>query len=504
MEYIIYLVILIVGFFIGYLFYKKFSHQKIKGSENKAEKILNDAKSKQKKYELEAQEKALKIIEEAKKEESSRRQEINKLQNRLEERENSFSQKLLTLEEKQQKLYDKVNEVQEAREKIREIKEKQEKKLQEIADLSPEEAKETLLKEIEEKNNEDLLARINKLKNESDETLKEKSMELLSFVIQRLAPDYTAELTTTTVDLPSDEIKGRIIGREGRNIRSIEQMTGIEIIVDDTPNAITISGFSLIRRHVAKKALEYLIKDGRIHPTKIEDAVNKAKVEITTDINKAGEEAVYEMGITGFDPKLTQIIGRLKYRTSYGQNVLEHSIEVGHLSGMLARELGADANLAKKAGLLHDIGKAVDHEVQGTHTEIGGNILKKFNISEEIIAPVETHHDDNPPNLLSVIVKTADAISSARPGARHDSYENYIQRLEELERITNSFDGVEKSYAIQAGREVRIFVSPDKIDDVKSYDLSREIAKKIEQELKYPGEIKVNVIRELRVIEYAR
>jgi ribonucrease Y len=374
MEYIIYLVILIVGFFIGYLFYKKFSHQKIKGSENKAEKILNDAKSKQKKYELEAQEKALKIIEEAKKEESSRRQEINKLQNRLEERENSFSQKLLTLEEKQQKLYDKVNEVQEAREKIREIKEKQEKKLQEIADLSPEEAKETLLKEIEEKNNEDLLARINKLKNESDETLKEKSMELLSFVIQRLAPDYTAELTTTTVDLPSDEIKGRIIGREGRNIRSIEQMTGIEIIVDDTPNAITISGFSLIRRHVAKKALEYLIKDGRIHPTKIEDAVNKAKVEITTDINKAGEEAVYEMGITGFDPKLTQIIGRLKYRTSYGQNVLEHSIEVGHLSGMLARELGADANLAKKAGLLHDIGKAVDHEVQGTHTEIGGNI----------------------------------------------------------------------------------------------------------------------------------
>jgi ribonucrease Y len=504
MEYVIYLAILVVGFFLGYLFYKKFSHQKIKGSESKAEKILSDAKSKQKKYELEAQEKALKIIEEAKKEESSRRQEINSLQNRLEKRENSFSQKLLTLEEKQQKLYDKVNEVQEVREKIRKIKEDQEKKLEEIANLSPEEAKKILLKEIEEKNSEDLLVRIKKLKNESDESLREKSMELLSFVIQRLAPDYTADLTTTTVDLPNDEIKGRIIGREGRNIRSIEQMTGVEIIVDDTPNAITISGFSLIRRHVAKKALEYLIKDGRIHPTKIEDAVNRAKVEITTDINKSGEEAIYEMGITGFDPKLTQIIGRLKYRTSYGQNALEHSIEVGHLSGMLARELGADANLAKKAGLLHDIGKAVDHEVQGTHTEIGRDILKKFNMPEEIISPVETHHDDNPPNLLSVIVKTADAISSARPGARHDSYENYIQRLEELERITNSFDGVEKSYAIQAGREVRIFVSPDKIDDIKSYELSREIAKKIEQELKYPGEIKVNVIRELRVIEYAR
>lgn len=504
MEYVIYLAILVVGFFLGYLFYKKFSHQKIKGSESKAEKILSDAKSKQKKYELEAQEKALKIIEEAKKEESVRRQEINSLQSRLEKRENSFSQKLLTLEEKQQKLYDKVSEVQEVREKIREIKEEQERKLQEIANLSPEDAREILLKEIEEKNSEDLLVRIKKLKNESDESLKEKSMELLSFVIQRLAPDYTAELTTTTVDLPNDEIKGRIIGREGRNIRSIEQMTGIEIIVDDTPNAITISGFSLIRRHVAKKALEYLIKDGRIHPTKIEDAVNRAKVEITTDINKAGEEAIYEMGITGFDPKLTQIIGRLKYRTSYGQNALEHSIEVGHLSGMLARELGADANLAKKAGLLHDIGKAVDHEVQGTHTEIGRDILKKFNMPEEIISPVESHHDDNPPNLLSVIVKTADAISSARPGARHDSYENYIQRLEELERITNSFDGVEKSYAIQAGREVRIFVSPEKIDDIKSYELSREIAKKIEQELKYPGEIKVNVIRELRVIEYAR
>jgi ribonucrease Y len=504
MEYAIYLVLVVVGFFAGFFYFKKSASSKIEGAENRAEKIINDAKAKQKKYELEAQEKALKIIEEAKKEESSRRKEINDLQRRLEERETSFSQKLLALEEKQQKLYDKVNEVQEIKEKIKEIKEEQIKKLEKIAGLTPEQGKEILLKNIEEKNSEDLLARINKLKNESEEVIKEKAVDMLAFVIQRLATSYTAELTTTTVDLPSDEMKGRIIGREGRNIKSIEQMTGVEIIVDDTPNAITISGFSLIRRHVAKKALEYLIKDGRIHPSKIEDAVNKAKVELSTDIKKAGEQVIYELGIPALDPKLTQIIGRLKYRTSYGQNALEHSIEVAHLSAMLARELGADANMAKKAGLLHDIGKAVDHEVQGNHTEIGRDILKKFNMPEEIIAPVATHHDDNPATLLSVIVKTADAISSARPGARHDSYENYIQRLEELEGIANSFEGVDKSYAIQAGREVRIFISPEKVDDLRSYELAREIAKKIEQELKYPGEIKVNIIRELRVIEYAR
>ncbi|MDD3711077.1 MAG: ribonuclease Y [Patescibacteria group bacterium] len=504
MIYAIYLALVVVGFFAGYLYYKKSSASKIEGAENRAEKIINDAKAKQKKYELEAQEKALKIIEDSKKEEATRRREINELQKRLEERETSFSQKLLALEEKQQKLYDKVNEVQDIKEKIKEIKEEQLKKLEKIAEMTPDQAKEILLKNVEEKNSEDLLVRINKLKNESDEIIKEKAMDMLAFVIQRLAPNYTAELTTTTVDLPNDEMKGRIIGREGRNIKSIEQMTGVEIIVDDTPNAITISGFSLIRRHVAKKALEYLLKDGRIHPTKIEDAVAKAKIELSTDIKKAGDEAIYEIGVAGFDPKLTQIIGRLKYRTSYGQNALEHSIEVAHLSGMLARELGADANMAKKAGLLHDIGKAVDHEVQGNHTEIGRDILKKFNMPEEIITPVETHHDDNPPTLLSIIVKTADAISSARPGARHDSYENYIQRLEELEGIANSFEGVEKSYAIQAGREVRIFISPEKVDDLKSYDLARDIAKKIEQELKYPGEIKVNIIRELRVIEYAR
>ncbi|MDP2830488.1 MAG: ribonuclease Y, partial [bacterium] len=288
------------------------------------------------------------------------------------------------------------------------------------------------------------------------------------------------------------------------NIKAIEQLTGVEIIVDDTPNAITISGFSPIRRHVAKRALDHLIKDGRIHPTKIEDAIEQAKKELALDIKKAGEESMYEVGVTGFDPKLVQILGRLKYRTSYGQNALRHSVEVAHLSALLAEELGADVTIAKKGGLLHDIGKAVDHEVQGTHPEIGGNIAKKFNLPEEIIAPIKTHHDDRPDGLISVIVKVADALSSARPGARHDTFEQYIQRLEELEKIASSFAGVEKSYAIQAGREVRIFVTPEEIDDLSARNLARDIAHKIEQELKYPGEIKVNVIREMRVTEYAR
>lgn len=504
MAYLIYALLAVGGFFIGYFFYQKKAANKVNSAESKAEKILNEARAKQKRLELEAQEKALKIIEEAKKEESTRRKEINDLQRRLEQRETSFSQKLLDLQEKQQKLYDKVNEVQEIKEKIKEIKEEQVAKLEKIAALSKDEAKEILFKNVEEQSAQDLMVRISKLQNDAYEQIDEKAKNLLAQAMQRLVSSYTLELTTTTVDLPSDEMKGRIIGREGRNIKSIEQMTGVEIIVDDTPNAITISGFSLIRRHIAKKALDYLIKDGRIHPTKIEEAVEKAKQEIAIDIKKAGEEAMYEVGITGFDPKLVQILGRLKYRTSYGQNALRHSIEVAHLSAMLAEELGANVTIAKKSGLLHDIGKAVDHEIQGNHTEIGRDIAKKFNLQPELIAPIETHHDDNPSSLEAVIVKVADAISAARPGARSDTRENYLQRLEELEKIAGSFEGVEKSYAIQAGREIRVFVTPDKIDDFKSYNLAREIAQKIEQELKYPGEIKVNVIRETRVIEYAR
>ncbi|MFA5000562.1 MAG: ribonuclease Y [Patescibacteria group bacterium] len=504
LNYVLYVVLAAGGFFIGFIAYKKSAGLKAKGAAERAEKIVNEAKLKEKELLLKAQDKALGIIEESKKEESSRRNEINNLQKRLEQRETAFSQKLLDLQEKQQKLYDKVNEVQEIKEKIKGIKEEQEAKLESISKLSRDEAKEILLKSVEEKGAEDLMVRVRKLENDAEEVIDEKAKDMMALAMQRLVSNYTVELTTTTVDLPNDEMKGRIIGREGRNIKAIENMTGVEIIVDDMPNAITVSGFSLIRRHIAKKTLDYLIKDGRIHPTKIEDAVENAKKDIAIDIKKAGEEALYEVGVTGFDPKLVQILGRLKYRTSYGQNALRHSIEVAHLSAMLAEELDADVTLAKKGGLLHDIGKAVDHEVQGNHTEIGRDIAKKFNLPAEIIAPIETHHDDHPASLISVIVKVADAISSARPGARKDNYENYLQRLEELEKIALSFEGIEKAYAIQAGREVRVFVQPEMIDDFKAHNLARDIAKKIENELKYPGEIKINVIREMRVTEYAR
>ncbi len=504
LKYVLYLILALGGFFIGYLYYKKSATSRVNNATEKAEKLISEAKIKEKDLLLKAQDKALNIIEEAKKEEANRRNEISQQQQRLEQRETSFSQKLLDLQEKQQKLYDKVNEVQEIKEKIKKVKEDQEVKLAEISKLSQEDAKEILIKKIEENSAEDLMSRVNKLENNAEETINEKAKNMMALAMQRMVSNYTVELTTTTVDLPSDEMKGRIIGREGRNIKAIENMTGVEIIVDDTPNAITVSGFSLIRRHIAKKTLDYLIKDGRIHPTKIEDAVENAKKDIALDIKKAGEEAMYEVGITGFDPKLVQILGRLKYRTSYGQNALRHSIEVAHLSAMLAEELGADVTLAKKGGLLHDIGKAVDHEVQGNHTEIGRDIAKKYNLPAEIIAPIETHHDDKPSTLIAVIVKVADAISSARPGARNDNYENYLQRLEELEKIALTFEGVDKVYAIQAGREVRVFVEPTTVDDLQSYNLARDIAKKIENELKYPGEIKVNVIREMRVTEYAR
>ncbi len=504
LNYALYLVLAAGGFFIGYIYYKKTAEVKISSAKNRADKIVGDAKLKEKELLLQAQDKALKIIDESKKEEASRRNDIHQLQKRLEQRENSFSQKLIDLQEKQQKLYDKVNEVQEIKEKIKSIREQQDAKLEEISGLTRDQAKEILIKAEEEKSAEDLMVRITKLERDNEDKIEEKSRDMLALAMQRMVSSYTVELTTTTVDLPNDEMKGRIIGREGRNIKAIENMTGVEIIVDDTPNAITVSGFSLIRRHIAKKTLDYLIKDGRIHPTKIEEAVENAKKEIAIDIKKAGEEAMYEVGVTGFDPKLVQILGRLKYRTSYGQNSLRHSIEVAHLSAMLAAELGADVTLAKKGGLLHDIGKAVDHEVQGNHTEIGRDIAKKFNLPPEIIAPIETHHEDHPASLVSVIVKVADAISSARPGARNDSFENYLQRLEELEKIALSFEGIEKCFAIQAGREVRVFVQPEAISDLQTHNLARDIAKRIENELKYPGEIKINVIREMRVTEYAR
>ncbi len=493
-----------IGIITGYFLRKKIAIKQAGSIEEKAEKLLTEAKTKQKDLILQAKDKALKIIDSAKQEEEERRRELNYLQKRLEKRESLFDQKLLEFQEKQQKLYDKANQLEKVKSEIQKIKEEQLAKLEKIANLSTEEAKQVLFENVEKNIQEDLVNRINKLTKESNEKLEKKARDLISLAIERCAVSHATENTTTTVDLPSDEMKGRIIGREGRNIKTIEQLTGTEIVVDDTPQVITISGFSPIRRQIAKRALEKLILDGRIHPGRIEEAVENSKKELALDIKKAGEEAVYEIGVTGLDPKLIQILGRLKYRTSYGQNALKHSLEVAHLAGLLAEELKANVITAKKAGLFHDIGKAVDHEVTGTHPEIGKDIAKKFNLPEDVIIPIATHHEDAPPTLEAIIVKVADAISGARPGARKDTYEQYLQRLEELEKVATSFEGIEKAYAIQAGREIRVFVMPEKVDDLGAIKLAQAIAKKIEEELKYPGEIKVNVIREKRVVEYAR
>ena len=349
------------------------------------------------------------------------------------------------------------------------------------------------------------MERIQKLEMEGKEELEKKARNILTYAIQRYAASQSAEITTSTVALPSDELKGRIIGKEGRNIKTLEKLTGVEIIVDDTPGAIVISAFDPVRRQIAKVALEKLMSDGRIQPARIEDAVEKAKEEIGEKIAEAGKAAVYDTGVAGLDPKLIRILGRLSLRTSYGQNVLLHSLEVAHLAASIAAEVGADVNLAKKAGLLHDIGKAVTHEVQGSHVEIGKMILQKFNMPEDVIKAMQSHHEEYPyESLEGVIVQVADQISGARPGARKDTLEAYLKRLEELERVANSFAGVEKSYAIQAGREIRIFVQPEKIDDLEARKLAREVANKVQQELQFPGEIKVTVIRETRTIEYAR
>jgi len=497
-------VALAVGFGGGYLVRKQWAQNKKDSVEAKIEKLLLEAKAKQREMMLQAQEKSLKIVDDAKVEAKQVKNEMDGAKKRLENRETMFDQKLLDLENQKQGLIDQTEKISKSKEEIAKIREEQLAKLEKIAGLTKVDAERILMENAEKMIADNLVNRIKKLENEASEEWEKKAKEVLSVVIERCASSHAAETTSSTVDLPSDEMKGRIIGREGRNIKTIEQLTGVEIIIDDTPQAITLSSFSPIRRQVAKKTIEKLIFDGRIHPARIEEAIKEAKQEIALDIKKAGEGALYELGITGLDPKLVQILGRLKYRTSYGQNILNHSIEVSILSGMLAEELGANVSVAKKGGLLHDIGKAVDHEVQGTHPEIGRDICKKFGISDDIIVPVFEHHNDKPSTLEAVIVKVADAISGAREGARKDSYENYLQRLDELEKIATSFGGVEKVYAIQAGREVRVFVSPDDIDDLAATKMAKDIAEKIEAELKYPGEIKVNVIREKRVIEYAR
>ncbi len=468
--------------------------EKLLRAQEEAGKILSDAETK-----------STELIEGAKQEFKEKEEKTLKLEERLLRREEFLDKRQLDLDAEGEAVKEKLAEASKIKEKTEELLNKEHEKLQKISGLTPEEAKQEILKIAERNAEEDLQNRLRKLEMETKEQLESRARDILASSIQRLATDVPAELMTTTVPIPSEEIKGKIIGKEGRNIKAFERATGVEIIIDDTPGTITLSSFDPVRRQIARVALEELIRDGRIQPARIEDEVEKAKEAVQQIIKQKGEEAVYECGIVNLDPRVIAILGRLYFRTSYGQNVLQHSIEMSHLSRILAEELGADENIAKTAALLHDIGKALDHEVQGTHVEIGRRILQKFDVGEDIIKAMQAHHGEYPYETVeSVIVQVADKISGGRPGARRDTAENYVKRLKELEAIAGEFKGVEKAYALQAGREIRVFVTPEAISDLEAKDLARNIALKIEHDLKYPGEIKITVIRETRVTEFAR
>jgi ribonuclease Y len=480
--------------------------QRVADAEAEAKALVTQAQAKEQDILVKAKDKAIKILEEARLEQKKGEDELKSQKAELVKRENEFASKLLALDDERKSLESAKVKVSETQKQIEEMKQLETQKLEEVSGLTREQAQERILKLVEEQAQEALLSRMRKLDEMDSEEIERKAKNVIGVAIQRLASSTVTETTTSWVELPSDDMKGRIIGKEGRNIKTLEHLTGCELIVDDTPGLITVSGFSPIRRQVAKRALDKLVTDGRIHPGRIEEAVDEAKRELAIDIKKAGEDALYQMGISlaGIDPKLVQILGRLKYRTSYGQNALQHSIEVGQLASLMAEELKANVAICKKGGLFHDIGKAVDHDLQGGHPELGYQIMKKFGFPEEICYQSIGHHEDKPKTLEAVIVKAADAISGARPGARKDSFEQYVKRLEELEAVASGFEGVEKVYAIQAGREIRVFVNPTMMDDFAAAQLARNVANKIEAELKYPGEIRVTLIRETRVIEYAR
>ncbi len=477
-----------------------------KGSmELEIKKILISAKEEAQRITDEAKKKAEERDEELKKDEKNREIEFKETEKRLIKKEELLDARQTEIDREVESIKTKVEEIKKIKDKTVELEEEKHKELERVAKLTREEAKIELVTTIEKEYEEDLLVRMQKLEVMGQEKLDSRAKDILSTSIQRLASSTAAELMATNVAIPNDEIKGKIIGKEGRNIRAFERAAGVELIVDDTPGTIVISSFDPVRRQIARLALENLILDGRIQPAKIEEMVDKAKEDINKIIKEKGEQAVYECGIFNFDPRIVAIIGRLYFRTSYGQNVLQHSIEMTHIAGMIAEELGADVAIAKAGALVHDIGKALDHEVQGTHIDIGIRILQKFGADPRVITAMKSHHDDCPHETIeAVIVQTADYISGGRPGARRDSVENYLRRLAELEALVNNFDGVEKSYALQAGREIRLFVTPEKVGDVEAKEMARDIAKKIESELKYPGEIKVTLIRETRVIEYAR
>ncbi|MBU1046822.1 ribonuclease Y [Patescibacteria group bacterium] len=495
----------LVGVAFGYFLRWALTFGKKGSIELKIQQMTLDAQKKYKEIINQAEDKSEKILEETEKEKKEKQQEFKKTEERLIKKEDFLDKRQVEISTETKKLEEKIEKVKRIKDNIDKIKEQEEAELQKIAQLTKEDAEEKLLKTIEKNYEEDLLVRLQKLEQEGEEKLERKAQDILITAIHRMGNSVAADVLSTTVNIPSDDIKGKIIGKEGKNIRAFERASGTEIIVDDTPGAITISSYDPIRRQIAKVALENLIIDGRIQPAKIEEFVEKAKDEINKTIKKQGEQAVYECGILNLDPRIVSILGRLHYRTSYGQNVLQHSVEMSHIARMLAEELGADVSVAKTGALLHDIGKAVDHEIQGTHVEIGRRILQKFGANEKIIQAMQSHHEEHPyESIESVIVQIADSISGGRPGARRDNVENYLKRLKELEDIANSFEGIDKTFAVQAGREVRILVKPEKVSDLEAKKLARDIALKIEKELKYPGEIKVNVIRESRVIEYAR
>lgn len=494
-----------MGILIGYYLRVIVALGKRRSIEIDIKQMMVGAKEEAQKITDEAKKKAESRLAELKEEEKKKEEELKETEKRLIKKDELLDARQAEMNKEVENIKIKVEEVKKVQEKVAKIEEDKKTELEKVARLSEAEAREELLKDIEHRYEEDILAKIQKLENNNEEKLEERAKEILATSIQRLAVSTASDLMTTSVTIPNNEIKGKIIGKEGRNIRAFERVAGVELIVDDTPGSIVISSFDPIRRQVARLALENLILDGRIQPAKIEELVEKAKEEINKIIKEKGEQAVYECGIFNFDPRIVAIIGRLYFRTSYGQNVLQHSIEMAHIAGMLAEELGADVAIAKAGALVHDIGKALDHEVQGTHIDIGMRILQKFGADEKIITAMKSHHEDYPYETVeAVIVQTADAISGGRPGARRDSVENYLKRLQELEALVNGFPAVEKSYALQAGREIRIFVTPEKISDAEAKLMARDIAIKIEQELKYPGEIKVTMIRETRIIEYAR
>jgi ribonuclease Y len=498
-----------LGALIGYQYFLKESRTKLGTAEQRARAIVDDAlreaESKKKEAILEAKEEVLRLRNDFERESKERRAEVQRLERRLVQKEEQLDRKVESLERKEEALARRERELERQHQLASELVQKQMTELERISGLTTEEARQIFLQQIEDEARGDAARLYREIESEARENAEKKAREIVGIAVQRVAADHSSELTVSVVQLPNDEMKGRIIGREGRNIRTLETLTGIDLIIDDTPEAVVLSGFDPVRREIAKIALQKLIQDGRIHPARIEEMVEKAQREVETRIREEGEAACFELGIHNLHPELIKLLGRLRFRTSYGQNVLKHSVEVANLAVVMASELGVNVEVAKRAGLLHDIGKAVDHELEGSHVAIGVQLLRKYKESTDVIHAMECHHGDvEPRSVEALLVTAADAISAARPGARRETLETYIKRLEKLENLADSFEGVEKSFAIQAGREIRVMVKPEKIDDWAATRLTKEIAKKIEEELEYPGQIKVVVVRETRAVEYAR